>query len=140
LCTASQSRNSSTSQFAHIQFGHRSKVFRTSRQSQGTREVLDVSIGLVTVRPVALDGDERELLLLDEPGSQSRAPAVELRGPVGGFPDQDVFSVAESLDESIEVVRVVQFLSSRPNVGNGCLDIGGFSPRCSVSNVVHCLV
>src|SRR6185369_10412068 len=69
----------------------------------GVGVALCVTIDAVAIGPVALDGDERESVFLDESSRERRAPLVELGCPMGGFAKEDVAGFADALDERVEV-------------------------------------
>ena len=98
----------------------------------GVREILDVPIDLVTVRPVTLHSDEREIVLLDESGRQPRTPAVVLRGAVRSFPQQHVFSISELLDETIQIGGLFQSVCRRVDIVDGRVDVVQFGPRRAI--------
>ena len=75
----SHSARSTTSWLAHIQVGQRSNACSTSRRRRPARVALDVAVDAIAVGPVALDGDEGEALLGDQPLAEASAPAVILR-------------------------------------------------------------
>jgi hypothetical protein len=64
---------------------------------------LGVAIHPVAVRPVALDGDEREPAFLDQSARQRGSPLIELGRPVSCFAQQDIARVADTFDERVEV-------------------------------------
>jgi hypothetical protein len=65
----------------------------------------DVAVDPLGVRPVGLDGDGREVALLDETAGDLGALAVELLGAVGAVADQDVAGVADQVEQWVVVAR-----------------------------------
>src|SRR5437870_1705609 len=70
---------------------------RIAGGGQRVGELLDVAVDPVAIGPIALDRDEREPLLLDEPAAEGGAPGVVLVGAVRRLAQQDVTRVADAL-------------------------------------------
>ena len=68
-------------------------------------EGLDIAVDPITVRPVPLDGDEGEALLLDEPLTERRTPAVILRGSMRRLAEKHASRRADLLQQRIEMDR-----------------------------------
>src|SRR3990170_1486705 len=67
------------------------------------RQRFDVAIYLIAIRPVALDGDEAEAFFRDEALRDLGSPRIELRRAVGRLAQQHEASVADGLEERIQV-------------------------------------
>jgi len=67
--------------------------------------VLDEPVHLVAVRPVALDGDEGEPLLLDQPAGDGGPPGVVLVGAVGRLTEQHHPGIADPGEERVKIGR-----------------------------------
>src|SRR5262249_40781477 len=63
----------------------------------------DVPVDAVAVRPVALDRDEREPLLRDQPLADPSSPVVVLVRAVRRLAEQDAAGLADPLKERVEV-------------------------------------
>ncbi len=97
LCSRSQSTNSRTSRFRHIHIGNRANAVHSVR---GTLLVPDIVVDARGVRPIALDGDEGEALLLDQRASDPCAHAIELRGAVGRLAEENHPRIADPLEHA----------------------------------------
>src|SRR5262249_15580088 len=78
-------------------------------------ELLDVAVDPVTVRPIALDGDEGKTLLADEP-PEARPPGVIVGRAVRRLAQQDVTGVADAFQERVEVGVGLQRQGPPPDV------------------------
>ena len=69
--------------------------------------VAHVAIDAQRVRPVALDRDAREAVVLDQPARQLRAEVIELVRAVRGFAEQYDVRVGEQIEQLIDLVVAV---------------------------------
>src|SRR5207248_9527632 len=79
------------------------RIERAARIGRRVREAACEAVHGVAVRPVALHGDRRELVALDQPARDRGPPAIELGRAMGGLSEQNEAAVADPLQKGLEV-------------------------------------
>ncbi len=106
----------------------------------GVGRVLDVAVDAVAIGPIALDGDEREAFLLDQPAAQRGTPDVILVRTVRCLAEKDTAGFTDAVQQRVEIGRRAQrpgARGSRPTArGMRAVrcdrdGVGGASPWCA---------